>query len=108
MKNQMNQLLKQAQDMQNRMMDIQNKLNDAEITGSSGAGMVSVTLNGKGEMRKISIDASLMAADEKDVLEDLIVAAHNDAKNKVEAHAAKEMGAVTAGMALPPGFKMPF
>lgn len=101
-------MLKQAQDMQNRLNEIQEKLADEESEGSSGGGMVTLVLNGKSEMKKIHIDKSLINPDEKDLLEDLILAAFNDAKNKVEANIASKMSAVTGGMKLPPGFKMPF
>lgn len=101
-------MLKQAQDMQNRLNEIQEKLAEEESEGSSGGGMVTIVLNGKSEMKKIHIDKSLINVDEKEMLEDLIIAAFNDAKNKVEANVADKMSAVTGGMKLPPGFKMPF
>ena len=106
MKN-MGQLMKQAQAMQQKMADMQAKLEQVEISGAAGAGLVQVTLNGKGEMRGLKIDPSLMQADEREVLEDLIVAAHNDAKAKLEAHTSEEMGKITGGLNIP-GFKMPF
>lgn len=101
------QLMKQAQAMQERMADMQKKLEQVEISGSSGAGLVQITLNGKGEMRGLKIDPSLVDPQETEVLEDLIVAAFNDAKAKLEAHTAEEMGKITGGMNIP-GFKMPF
>lgn len=101
------QLMKQAQAMQERMAEMQKKLEQVEISGSSGAGLVHVTLNGKGEMRALKIDPSLVDPQETEVLEDLIVAAFNDAKTKLEAHTTEEMGKVTGGMNIP-GFKMPF
>ena len=79
-----------------------------EMTGASGGGMVQVTLNGKGEMRRIKIDKSLMTADEVEVLEDLIIAATSDAKNRVDAHLQEEMSKLTGGLNLPPGMKLPF
>lgn len=106
MKN-MGQLMKQAQAMQQKMADMQAKLEQVEISGAAGAGLVQVTLNGKGEMRGLKIDPSLIQADEREVLEDLIVAAHNDAKAKLEAHTSEEMGKITGGLNIP-GFKMPF
>ena len=102
------QMLKQAQKMQTKMAEVQESLATHEITGGAGAGLVSVTLNGKGEMRGIKIDPSLIEGGDAEMLEDLIVAAFNDAKAKVEAHVATEMEQVTAGLPLPPGMKLPF
>ncbi len=101
-------MLKEAQKLQNRMAEMQEKLAEAELSGSAGGGMVAVTLNGKGEMRKVKIDPSLADPAETEILEDLIVAAFNDAKAKVEAHVQEEMGKLTGGLALPPGMKLPF
>lgn len=100
--------MKQAQQMQTKMQEMQNRLNDFESEGQAGAGMVKVTLNGKNELRKVKIDPSLLKADEAEVLEDLLIAAFNDAKNKIEAHVQGEMGKLTGGLSLPPGFKLPF
>ena len=100
-------MMKAAQEMQGRMQDFQNQLGDMMVEGSSGAGMVSVTLNGKGEMRGLKIDPSL-AKDDVSVLEDLIIAAHNDAKGKVEYETNAKMQELTAGLPLPPGMKFPF
>jgi DNA-binding YbaB/EbfC family protein len=102
------QMLKQAQEMQSRMAEIQERLAQAEISGQSGAGLVQVTLSGKGETRKIAIDRSLMVADEVEVLEDLLMAAFNDAKTRLDAHVAEEMQKLTGGMKLPLGLKLPF
>ena len=99
-------IMKQAQAMQKKMEDMQNQLAQQEVEGSSGGGMVKVTLNGKFEMKKLEIDKSLVVADEADILEDLIVAAHNDAKNKVEAMMSDSMKNVTGGMNIP-GLKLP-
>lgn len=107
MKN-LGQMLKQAQEMQSRMAELQTQLAEVEMTGAAGGGMVQVTMNGKGEMRKVTIDKSLMVPDESEVLEDLIVAATNDAKQRVEAHVATEMQKLTGGLQLPPGMKLPF
>lgn len=107
MKN-LGQLMKQAQEMQSKMAEMQQRLADAEITGSAGAGMVTVVLNGKGEMRRIKIDPSLLVPDEVEVLEDLVVAAQNDARAKVEAHMQEETSKMMGGVQLPPGFKLPF
>ena len=79
-----------------------------EIEGQAGAGLIVVVLNGKGEMKQIKIDPSLIDPDEPSILEDLIVAAHNDAKGKAEVRMAEEMQALTGGLGLPPGFKLPF
>jgi DNA-binding YbaB/EbfC family protein len=101
-------MMKQAQQMQAKMAEMQEALDKVEISGASGGGLVKVTLTGKGEMRKVTIDPTLVDKDEIEVLEDLITAAHNDAKAKVEAHAAEEMSKVTGGLQLPPGMKLPF
>jgi nucleoid-associated protein EbfC len=107
MKN-LGQMMKQAQEMQARMAELQAKLAEVEMSGSAGGGMVQVTLNGKGEMRRVKIDRALMLPDEAEVLEDLIVAATNDAKTRVEAHLQEEMSKLTGGLQLPPGMKLPF
>jgi hypothetical protein len=107
MKN-LGQMMKQAQQMQQAMAEMQEKLAEIEITGTSGGGMVVVTLSGKGEMRKVKIDRSLVDPDDAEVLEDLVVAAHNDAKGKLEARAAEEMQKLTGGLNLPPGLGLPF
>lgn len=101
-------MLKQAQQMQSRMQEMQAKLEATEVEGAAGGGMVKVRLTGKGDLRRVSIDPSLMVAEEREVLEDLLVAAHADAKQKVEATMAEEMQKATAGMSLPPGMKLPF
>lgn len=101
-------MMKQVQAMQSRMTDMQAKLEAATMTGQSGGGLVKVTLNGKGAMTALHVDSSLLKEDEKEILEDLIVAAHADAKAKCEAMMAEEMKSVTGGLALPPGMKLPF
>jgi hypothetical protein len=104
-------MLKQAQQMQTRMAEMQAKLEAMEVEGQSGAGMVKVLLSGKGDLRREAIDPSLLTADEKEVLEDLLVAAHADAKQKVEATMAEEMQKATAGLNIPGGLgglKLPF
>jgi hypothetical protein len=101
-------LMKQAQDMQEKMGEMQERLAGIEVDGSSGAGLVQVTLSGKSEMRGIKVDPSLMKPDEAEVLEDLIVAATNDARARLETRMQDEMSKVTGGLQLPPGFKMPF
>lgn len=102
------QMMKQAQHLQERMQAMQVELEAAEIEGASGGGMVRVTLNGKGEARRVKIDPSMVQADETEVLEDLILAAINDAKAKVEQTAQQKMKELTGGLALPPGFQLPF
>jgi DNA-binding YbaB/EbfC family protein len=104
-------MLKQAQQMQTRMQEMQAKLEATEVDGASGGGMVKIRLSGKGDLRRVSIDPSLMSADDREVLEDLLVAAHADAKQKVEAMMAEEMQKATAGMNIPGGLgglKLPF
>ena len=101
-------LMKQAQQMQSKMEEMQAKLQTIEIDGESGAGLVRVTLNGKGEMRKIKIDPKIVDPADTDMLEDLILAAHRDAKAKVEAASTAEMQKLTGGLQLPPGMKLPF
>lgn len=107
MKN-LGQMMKQAQEMQNKLAEMQEGLGNEEVTGSSGGDMVQVTLNGKSEARKISIDPSLMGEGDKEVLEDLLVAAINDAKSKVDTLAAEKMKELTGGIQLPPGMQFPF
>jgi len=101
-------MLKEAQKLQSKMADMQAKLAETELSGAAGGGMVNVTVNGKGEMRSIKIDPSLADPAEIEVLEDLIVAAFNDAKTRLEAYLQEEMGKMTGGMSLPPGLKLPF
>lgn len=101
-------MMKQVQEMQGRMQDMQTKLGQMAVTGQSGGGLVKVTLNGKGVLTGTDIDASLLKPEEKEILEDLIVAAHADAKNRVEQMVADEMKSITGGLPLPPGFQLPF
>ncbi|ABI61158.1 YbaB/EbfC family nucleoid-associated protein [Granulibacter bethesdensis] len=101
-------LMKQASQMQAKMGEMQAKLETVEAEGSAGAGMVTVTLNGKGDLRRLHIDPKLADPAETEMLEDLIVAAHNDAKKKIETMAAEEMQKVTGGLNLPAGMKLPF
>ena len=102
------QMMKQAQELQAKMAALQEQLARVEVTGTSAGGMVQVTLNGKAEARKVVIDPSLVDPDEAEVLEDLIVAAFNDAKAKAEAQVAERMAKLTGGMQLPPGLTLPF
>lgn len=101
-------LMKQAQQMQSKMAEMQAKLGDLEVTGAAGGGMLQVTLNGKFELKKIKIDKGLVDPEDVEVLEDLILAAFNDAKVKAEAAMQEEMAKVTGGLNLPPGIKLPF
>ena len=103
----MGNIMKQAQAMQEKMQRAQEEIARLEVTGESGAGMVKVTMAGNHNVRRISIDDSLMA-DDKEMLEDLIAAAINDAVRRVEETSKERMASVTGGMQLPPGFKMPF
>jgi nucleoid-associated protein EbfC len=99
-------LMKQAQAMQQKLQDAQAELDQLEVEGTSGGGVVAVKVSGKGHLKSISIDPSLMNADEKEILEDLIVAAMNDARGKAERAAEERMAEVTKGLPLPPGLKL--
>lgn len=101
-------LMKQAQQMQSKMAEMQEKLASLEVGGRSGGGLVEVTATGKGDVKRVKIDPSLLVPAEVEVLEDLILAALADAKSKVEAAAADQMREVTGGLSLPPGMKLPF
>jgi len=99
-------MMKQVQEMQSKMQDMQNELAEMEVSGQSGGGLVAVTLNGKGEMRSIKIDPSLLKPDEAEILEDLIVAATTDAKAKVDGVMQERMQSMAGGLPLPPGLKL--
>lgn len=99
-------MMKQAQELQAQMQKMQEELAAMELDGQSGAGLVKLTLNGKGEMRRLKIDPSLMKPDEKEILEDLVVAAYQDAKNKVEVALQGKMQEMAGGLPLPPGMKL--
>ena len=99
-------LMKQAQELQARMADMQAELESLEISGQAGAGMVSVTLSGKGDMKALTIDPGLFREDEKEILEDLIVAAHADARMRMEQTVADKMKEVTGNLPIPPGFNL--
>jgi nucleoid-associated protein EbfC len=101
-------MLKQAQSMQTRMAEIQDELQAVEVSGQSGAGLVSATVSGKGELRGLKLDPAIVDKDEIGVLEDLILAAVNDARGKAEEMSREKMAALTEGLPLPPGFKLPF
>ena len=101
-------LMKQAQEMQAKMQEMQDRLAEMQVSGAAGAGMVNVTLTCKGDVRKVKIDPSLFNSEDAEVVEDLIVAAFNDARAKAEAQMQEEMAKVTGGLNLPPGMKLPF
>ena len=101
-------MMRQVNEMQTKMADMQNRLGDVEVVGQSGAGLVTVTMSGKAEVRKITIDPKLLDASEKEMLEDLIVAACTDAKAKAEALIAGETEKMMGDLKLPPGVKLPF
>lgn len=103
----MTEMLKKAQEMQAKMGDMQAELDNMEVEGVAGAGLVKVVLNGKGDMKSVKIDESLYSSEDREVLEDLILAAHNQAKAKVTDAAASQMQDLTGGLDLG-GFKMPF
>ncbi|RQH07414.1 MULTISPECIES: YbaB/EbfC family nucleoid-associated protein [Paraburkholderia] len=107
MKGQLAGLMKQAQQMQENMKKMQEQLAQIEVEGQAGAGLVKVTMTCRNDVRRVSIDPSLLA-DDKDMLEDLVAAAFNDAVRKAEATSQEKMGGMTAGLPLPPGFKLPF
>ena len=107
MKPNLGDLMKQAQQMQEQMQKAQAKLADAEVTGESGAGLVKVVMTGRHDVKRVTIDPSLLSED-KEVLEDLLAAAVNDAVRRVEASSKDMLAGLTAGLNIPPGFKMPF
>lgn len=107
MMNNMGELMKKAQKMQEDMQKAQEEVAKAEVTGESGAGLVKIVMNGRHDVRRVEIDPSLMT-EEKDILEDLLAAAVNDAVRRVEAHQKEKMSGMMSGMGMPPGFKMPF
>jgi DNA-binding YbaB/EbfC family protein len=101
-------MMKKAEEMQRKMAELQDEAGRATVEGRSGGGLVSVTLNGKGEMQGLKIDPSLFKEDDVSVLEDLIVTAHNEAKSKAEQMMQQKMAELTQGLQLPPGMKLPF
>jgi nucleoid-associated protein EbfC len=108
MKGQMAGLMKQAQAMQDNMKKMQDQLANVEVEGQSGAGMVKVIVTCRNEVKRVTIDPSIMVPEDKELLEDLVTAALNDALRKAEQTSAEKMQGVTAGLPLPPGFKLPF
>ncbi len=101
-------LMKQAQAMQEKMASLQSELDTVEVTGAAGGDAVQVTMTAKGQTRSVRIDPSLMVADEREILEDLLVTALNDARGKAEQAAQERMAELTKGLPLPPGMKLPF
>jgi nucleoid-associated protein EbfC len=99
-------LMKQAAELKSKMEAMQAELDRLEVEGAAGGGLVSVTLSGKGDLRNARVDESLLKADQKEIVEDLLVAAHADAKRKLEAMLAERMQALTGGLPLPPGMKL--
>lgn len=108
MKGNIGNMMKQAQQLQANMQRAQAEIAALEVTGEAGGGMAKVTMNGRHEVRRVSLDASIVSSDDKDMLEDLIAAAVNDAVQKLERASQEKMASVMGGMQLPPGMKMPF
>lgn len=101
-------LMGQVKEMQAKMEELQSQLQSLEVTGNSGGGLVEVTLSGKTELRSVRIDPSLLKPEEAEVLEDLVVAAHRDAKSRLEQQVEEKTRELTAGLPIPPGMKLPF
>ena len=101
-------MMKQAQQLQKKISEAQEKLKSIDVEGSSGGGLVRVIVSAKGDLKKINIDESIIKPQEKEIIEDLILAAINDAKKKAEEVSTEEMKKLTGGIPLPPGFKLPF
>lgn len=101
-------MMKQAQEMQKKLADAQAQHEASEFDGAAGGGLVTLRINGKSRLLNVSIDASLLKPEEKEVVEDLLIAAFNDAKNKMDSSFASQMDQVAGGLNLPPGFKLPF
>ncbi len=101
-------MLKQAQQMQSKMQEMQERLAEIEVTGQSGAGMVRITVNGRGDLKRVNLSKEVVTPDDSEVLEDLIVAAFHDAKTKLDGMVAEETQKLMGGLKLPPGMKLPF
>tara|TARA_B100000530_G_C15521312_1_gene314709 strand:+ start:14 stop:337 length:324 start_codon:yes stop_codon:yes gene_type:complete len=106
--NNFNNMMKQAQELQNKMSEAQKKVEQLEAEGSSGGGLIKIIIDGKNLVKSVHIDDSLINSEEKEILEDLIVAAFNDAKEKIQKRISDEMSSITGGIKLPPGIKLPF
>ncbi|MGB0573459.1 MAG: YbaB/EbfC family nucleoid-associated protein [Hyphomicrobiales bacterium] len=102
------EIMKQASQLQDKMKSAKENIENIECEGSSGGGLVNVTVNGNGELKKIDIDPSILVASEKEIIEDLIIAAFSDAKSKINDEVAKKMKEITGGLPLPPGFNLGF
>ena len=102
----LNDLMKQAQEMQAKMADFQTQIEEMDIKGASGGGLIEVTLSGKGDMKGLRIDDSLIKGEDREVLEDLIIAAHTDARAKMEQVVSEKMQEATGGFQMPPGFSL--
>ncbi|MBF0248546.1 MAG: YbaB/EbfC family nucleoid-associated protein [Alphaproteobacteria bacterium] len=107
MKN-LGQMMKQAQQMQARMTEMQDEMEAHEVEGASGGGMVKVRVSGKFDLRKVTIEPTIVDPEDPEMLEDLVAAAFNDAKGKIDAYKQEKMAELTGGLPLPPGFKLPF
>lgn len=106
--NNFNNMMKQAQELQNKMSEAQKKVEQLEAEGSSGGGLIKIIIDGKNLVKSVHIDDSLINSEDKEILEDLIVAAFNDAKEKIQKKISDEMSSITGGIKLPPGIKLPF
>lgn len=106
--NNFNNMIKQAQDLQKKMAEAQEKVETLEAEGISGGGIVKITINGKNNVTSVNIDETAIDKNEREILEDLIVAAFNDARDKIQRKIADEMSSLTGGIKLPPGMKLPF
>ena len=106
--NNFNNMMKQAQELQNKMSEAQKKVEQLEAEGTSGGGLIKIIIDGKNLVKSVHIDDSLINSEEKEILEDLIVAAFNDAKEKIQKKISDEMSSITGGIKLPPGIKLPF
>ena len=106
--NNMSQIMKQAKAMQEKMAEMQKKIEETEIEGNSGGGAVKIVMNGKHEVKSLFLDPSIVNSDEKEVLEDLIIAALNDVNKKIAENTNDQLGSISGGMGLPPGLKLPF
>ena len=103
-----NNMMKQAQDLQKKMVEAQKKVESLEAEGTSGGGLIKIIVDGKNNVKSVKIDESLILKDDIEILEDLILAAFNDGKEKIQKKISDEMSSITGGLQLPPGFKMPF
>lgn len=103
-----NNMMKQAQDLQKKMAEAQKKVESLEAEGTSGGGLIKIIIDGKNSVKSVKIDESLISKDDIEILEDLILAAFNDGKEKIQKKISDEMSSITGGLQLPPGFKMPF